>query len=1002
MINQKEGKRRLSAFSGLMWKNNSAQIKTTLMYLIIFCLFFYIAPASWAKDSKSKSETAAQFVVQDLRVDDIPNDDGSGLQVSWKPLGPEKRIIEYRVYRGANPENLYFVGSVPVNPQTGFPGERVNYYDNGYNMFVDISSPAKQRKEAQQDKDSPLYRNIPRDLNIIGPMLKDYSILGVIPKDAFYYKTKMVERKIDNETNFYAGLRLDQFQSLLKKLIPNKPYYYTVIAVNESRVYYPYADIVEGIPRINDPELIRNFHSVYVEDKDQLQFEWTLPLNTDLLRNNNIFLVHDKDLNAYHEFNDEHNLIVQNRIDRFNDPDIEEIKATKKNPGSLILSTPFTTENTVSLKVEGNSIVDEKNGINVSFDSDKVDNYHFVFQLEDWYGGTSYSNIAKLMVTSSEHLPTVPNFTVADKPDDQGDYMCVFWEKPVVFLTNSSFLNKDKTKLTINYDFETNRNYKVRNIYFDIYDDEGALITSVNEFHPDLLFNITLPKKYSPDSPEYDINRKIAFEIRMKTAGEEVPADYVLKQEMQYDEDYRTFQPLELYMNGEKIEKVQDYSYVVYKKPYTSETFRFSTRSAGVMRQADDIVRYETTVYKGVGEFDLDKNLLLVDTSINAYYDKETKTTVNTDIYLSVVEHKIEKYTKEIKDAEAKLATVEDENEKAQLQAQINRYQGYLDTNNNEYFQEANSITNNKKRMKFLSKRREDELRHFQYRMVKTDGHAGFVETDIFHDEEGNDYFIPISNWFNKERIPTLIASLLFGFLVWFMIRRAKKGHDMYIRPIAGLQEIDNAIGRATEMGRPILFQPGLSGIGDVATLAGLSILGKVATKAAEYDTKIIVPVRDYIVMPIAQEIVKDAHYEAGRPDTYDKSSVFFITTDQFAFVAGVNGVMLREKCATCFYMGMYYAEALLMTETGNSIGAVQIAGSDAVTQIPFFITTCDYTLIGEELYGASAYLARDPMMIGNLKAVDVTKAIILVFLIVGTALSTAKITFLINIFPDK
>jgi hypothetical protein len=172
--------------------------------------------------------------------------------------------------------------------------------------------------------------------------------------------------------------------------------------------------------------------------------------------------------------------------------------------------------------------------------------------------------------------------------------------------------------------------------------------------------------------------------------------------------------------------------------------------------------------------------------------------------------------------------------------------------------------------------------------------------------------------------------------------------------------------------------------------------------KAAEYDTKILVPVRDYIVLPIAQEIVKEAHYEAGRPDTYDKQSVFFITTAQFAFVAGVNGVMIREKTATNFYMGMFFAESLIMTETGSVTGAIQIAGTDAVTQIPFFITTCDYTLIGEELYAASAYLAREPLMLGTLKAQDYTKFLILVFIIAGSVLSTLHLTFLINAFPEK
>jgi len=65
---------------------------------------------------------------------------------------------------------------------------------------------------------------------------------------------------------------------------------------------------------------------------------------------------------------------------------------------------------------------------------------------------------------------------------------------------------------------------------------------------------------------------------------------------------------------------------------------------------------------------------------------------------------------------------------------------------------------------------------------------------------------------------------------------------------------------------------------------------------------------------------------------------------------------MLREKPAANFFMGMFYAESLILAETGNRTGAIQIAGTDADTQLPFFITACDYTLMGEELYAASAY----------------------------------------------
>jgi hypothetical protein len=290
----------------------------------------------------------------------------------------------------------------------------------------------------------------------------------------------------------------------------------------------------------------------------------------------------------------------------------------------------------------------------------------------------------------------------------------------------------------------------------------------------------------------------------------------------------------------------------------------------------------------------------------------------------------------------------------------------------------------------------------FKYYLVKTDSEGSFVTSEIFKAEDGEEYVFPTPDWFNPKNVPMLVASLIFAFFVFYYYQATRTGKELFIRPIAGLEEIDNAVGRATEMGRPMLFVPGLTGISDVATLAALSILGYITKKAAQYDTRIIVPVSDYIVLPIAQQIVKESHNVAGRPDSYNPNDIFFVAEEQFAYVAGVNGVMLRQKTATHFYMGMFFAEALIMTETGSSTGAIQIAGCDALTQIPFFITTCDYTLIGEELYAASAYLTRDSMMLGTLKSQDYTKMVIIVVTVIGTILSTLNITGLINWFPAE
>jgi hypothetical protein len=248
---------------------------------------------------------------------------------------------------------------------------------------------------------------------------------------------------------------------------------------------------------------------------------------------------------------------------------------------------------------------------------------------------------------------------------------------------------------------------------------------------------------------------------------------------------------------------------------------------------------------------------------------------------------------------------------------------------------------------------------------------------------------IPKCQWFNTSRVPILLLVILFAATAIAFIIRAKKGYKFYIRPIAGIKAVDDAIGRATEMGRPILYVPGLGTAADVATIAAFTILGRVARKVVEYNTRVIVPNYDPVVMTVCQEVVKEAYSAAGKPEMYDPKDVYFITQDQFPYTAAVNGVMLRQKPATNFYMGMFYAESLVLAETGFVSGSIQIAGTDQLVQIPFFVSVCDFVLMGEELYAASAYLSQEPQQLGTLKAQDWGKVLVVTLIILGLIFST-------------
>ena len=252
---------------------------------------------------------------------------------------------------------------------------------------------------------------------------------------------------------------------------------------------------------------------------------------------------------------------------------------------------------------------------------------------------------------------------------------------------------------------------------------------------------------------------------------------------------------------------------------------------------------------------------------------------------------------------------------------------------------------------------------------------------------------VPAPYYFETSRGSTLAVIIILLVFVSYYTFQAQRGREMFIRRISGLSAIEDAVGRATEMGRGVLYVPGIMDMDDIQTIAGVTIMGHVARKTAEYDTDLYAPMTRSFVMSVAQEVVKQAYMEKGRVDAYRPDRINYLTDDQFGYVAGVGGIMMRDKPAACFYLGTFYAESLILAETGNSIGAIQIAGTAEPSQIPFFVAACDYTLIGEELFAASAYLSKNPREVGSLKGQDMVKVVIIAAIIIGTLLETLAAT---------
>lgn len=228
------------------------------------------------------------------------------------------------------------------------------------------------------------------------------------------------------------------------------------------------------------------------------------------------------------------------------------------------------------------------------------------------------------------------------------------------------------------------------------------------------------------------------------------------------------------------------------------------------------------------------------------------------------------------------------------------------------------------------------------------------------------------------------IITLTFCLFILLNIWRAKKsGGNLFIRRIAGLNAIDDAVGRATEMGRPVLMVPGLGGLNAIAVQA-LNVFQYVTNICIKFATPIRVCCGEPAVFTVAQEVIRDVYMREGAMDRYQNDYVQFLSNQQFAFAAGVSGLIRREKVAAAFLLGEFFAESLIFAESANAMGAIQVAGTTSTTQTPFFIASCDYVLIGDEYYAASAYLSREPILVGSLVGQDWAKIASALLVLVG------------------
>jgi hypothetical protein len=215
-----------------------------------------------------------------------------------------------------------------------------------------------------------------------------------------------------------------------------------------------------------------------------------------------------------------------------------------------------------------------------------------------------------------------------------------------------------------------------------------------------------------------------------------------------------------------------------------------------------------------------------------------------------------------------------------------------------------------------------------------------------------------------------------------------------YLRRVPALDAIDEAVGRSTEMGRPVLYTMSTGWYGfDWRILTCISLLSQVARIAARNEARLVVPTggseRSYIIRPAIEEAVKTAFTVEGKPELFNSDDLPFFSGQQYAYIGGVVGMMQRDVPGALF--GIYGAsEAMNFAETANALGSITINSPSYPANAAVLACASDYIIWPEEAPAASAYLSGDPEEVAPIKTQDIMKWGAIILMIVGSIALTA------------
>jgi len=230
--------------------------------------------------------------------------------------------------------------------------------------------------------------------------------------------------------------------------------------------------------------------------------------------------------------------------------------------------------------------------------------------------------------------------------------------------------------------------------------------------------------------------------------------------------------------------------------------------------------------------------------------------------------------------------------------------------------------------------------------------------------------------------IVVITAGLMVAFTILGRKRLARQ-----LRDIPAYAQLRRAIGLAVEEGTRLHVSLGKASIfsdRNTSSLIGLSVLERIAQMTLISDRPPLSTSGDPTLSILSQDVLSSNYRIANNIEAYNPSRGRITGLTPFSYAAGVIPAINEEQISTNILIGNFGNEIAILTDAIEQKSSSLIAASDHIPAQAILYASTQEPLIGEELYGAGAYLHAKPMHVASLQTEDALRWLCILIIIGG------------------